>query len=130
MKAPEDRLDIAGQTFDNRLENINREITEIESEMKSRYELHRDMDNELSHVLSDLRVKADLLPCMGQNSYFQKQKDETERIIRDTDRELRLVKQSLWKDTQPLKDKLRELRKDYYNTLNKKQLIEKSLVVL
>jgi len=112
MKAPENKgLDIVDQTMGNKLELIGRELGEIETELESRYVLHKDIEAELSDTLMELRRKADNCPCIGANSYFQKQKDELERSARETEKESRLIRQSLWKDSQMLKEQRRRLQK-------------------
>jgi excinuclease UvrABC helicase subunit UvrB len=128
MKAPENKgLDIVDQTMGNKLELIGRELGEIETELESRYALHKDIETELSDTLMELRRKADNCPCIGANSYFQKQRDDTEHTMREIDRELRLVKQSLWKDSQMLKEQRRRLQKEYDATKQKKLFFEDNL---
>jgi len=120
-------LDIVGRSMTDRLEVLRGQIAEIDADVHSRHALHENLQAELSGLIADFRGRADRMPCVGFGSYFQQQKDELEKTACELEKELRLIRQSLWKDDQTLREQMRKLQWEYESALRRKMLLENNL---
>jgi uncharacterized protein YukE len=120
-------LDIVGRSMTDRLEVLRGQIADIGSDVQSRHALHKDLQAQLSELIVDFRGRADRMLCIGFGSYFQQQKDELEKTACELEKELRLIRQSLWKDDQTLREQMRKLQWEYETALRRKILLENNI---
>ena len=122
---------IIRETLERKIRIIRNEIEQLNKDLESRAELHKQICKEINgHVTDRERSKALLDSyCIGWGSYAQERIQIIEKEISFLMKEKRLEKVGYWRNCIKLKNELRELLKEYEELKKRKEFLEEQLGV-
>ena len=125
---PADRsMEFMEESNARRLTILEKEINDIKSEFDSRTLLHTTMNNELIRNVESREFEINRFGGWGSGSVFEPRITSLEREISDFRKEIRFEDLNYWRDMSRLKETLRKVLKEYWNTQSRKVFVNKYL---
>ena len=112
--------------FLNKLDSFRREIYQLDSELESRKMIHNQLVQEFDSQILSASIFLDRIRHwgIGYRTGVDIERNFWERRISDLTKEKRNEKLKLWKDSQSLKERRREIEREHKELLEKLGLID------
>ncbi len=112
--------------FLNKLDSLRREMYQLDSELESRKMIHNQFVQELDSQILSASIFLDRIKHwgIGYKTGVDIERNFWERRIADLTKEKRNERLKLWKDSQDLKERSREMEREHKELLEKLGLLE------